>query len=148
MLAPQLRFYGAGDIPIYATAEVFDPAHTARDNDLNGFIFADTPALLAPDADRSRPARGCADVLAAAQRAELRFYGMGFDAYGLVAPLYDDDGAAVAACAACRAICRSTTQGRDPARAAARAVSQRPSRRAYDIGAVSAIDSHGLIGTR
>ena len=53
LIASQLRFFGAGDIPVYANAEIFDPANTARDNDLNGFIFADTPALLSPDADAS-----------------------------------------------------------------------------------------------
>jgi uncharacterized protein len=91
LIASQLRFFGAGDIPVYANAEIFDPGRTTRDNDLNGFFFADTPALLSPDPDASALH---ADVQAYwPQRASLsRFYGMGFDAYGLIASLYANDG--------------------------------------------------------
>jgi outer membrane PBP1 activator LpoA protein len=90
LLAAQLRFFAAGDIPTYATSAIFDPARTARDTDLNGLIFPDTPALLAPDA--------VADGMRAEVQAYwpqrvvlLRLYGMGFDAYGLVGSLYADD---------------------------------------------------------
>lgn len=97
LLASQLRFYGAGDIPVYATAlvfdasQIFDPGNQARNNDLNGFIFADTPALLTPDAE----ARDLyADVRAfwSQRGGDPRFYGMGFDAYDLIAALYASDG--------------------------------------------------------
>jgi len=98
LLASQLRFYGAGDIPVYATALVFDaaaqvfnPGSAARNGDLNGFIFADTPALLTPDA----AARDLyADVRSywSQRPVDPRFYGMGFDAYGLIASLYASDG--------------------------------------------------------
>jgi outer membrane PBP1 activator LpoA protein len=92
-LAAQLRFFAAGDIPTYATALIFDPGSTARDSDLNGLIFADTPVLIAPD-DTANAVRS--ELLENwPQRAGLlRFYGMGFDAYRLVAPLYGDDNAA------------------------------------------------------
>src|SRR6185436_11871722 len=71
-----------------------DPGKNARDNDLNGFIFADTPALPAPTPDAS-PLR--ADVQTYwPQRASLsRFYGMGFDAYALVASLFASNGTAL-----------------------------------------------------
>ncbi|HWN36866.1 MAG TPA: penicillin-binding protein activator, partial [Gammaproteobacteria bacterium] len=94
LIASQLRFFGAGDIPVYANSAIFDPGKTARDNDLNGFIFADTPALLAPSPDASA-LRGDLQTYWP-QRASLsRFYGMGFDAYGLVASLFASDGAAL-----------------------------------------------------
>ncbi len=99
LLASQLKFYGAGDIPVYATAlvydaaaRVFDTSGQARDSDLNGFIFADTPALLTPDAT----ARDLLDDVRSfwAQRGvDPRFYGMGYDAYGLIEFLYANDGA-------------------------------------------------------
>jgi hypothetical protein len=92
LLAAQLRFHGAGNIPMYATAEIFDAARTARDNDLNGFVFADAPALLAPDSSASALRADLQNYWP--QRAGLlRFYGMGYDAYELVAPLYASDGA-------------------------------------------------------
>jgi len=93
LIASQLKFYGAGDIPVYTNSAIYDPANTARDSDLNGFIFADTPALLAPDADATALR---SDLQAFwPERASLsRFYGMGFDAYGLIASLYANDGTA------------------------------------------------------
>jgi len=90
-LASQLRFYGAGDIPMYATAEIYNPATTGRDNDLNGFIFADTPALLTPDED-ARAVRADFEAYWPQRTAFLKYYGMGFDAYGLVSSLYANDG--------------------------------------------------------
>ena len=106
LLASQLRFFGAGDIPVYATSNIFDPARTTRDNDLNGFIFADTPALLSPDADAST-VREDLQTYWPQRTSQLRFYGMGVDAYALIAPLYANESAR-GRCAACRAICRST----------------------------------------
>jgi outer membrane PBP1 activator LpoA protein len=92
-LASQLRFFGAGDIPMYATADIYNPGTTGRDNDLNGFIFADTPALLSPDADASAVRAGF-ETYWPQRTAYLKFYGMGFDAYGLVSSLYANDGSA------------------------------------------------------
>jgi hypothetical protein len=93
LLAPQLRFYAAGDIPTYATAEVFDPANTTRNNDLNGMIFADTPSLLAPDESAASLRRELRTFWP--QRAnQIRLYGMGVDAYRLVGSLYADNRAA------------------------------------------------------
>jgi outer membrane PBP1 activator LpoA protein len=91
LIASQLRFYGAGDIPIYANAEINDPARTSRDNDLNGFIFADTPALLAPD-DDAAALRGDVQAFWPERTSLSRYYGMGFDAYGLVGSLFTTDG--------------------------------------------------------
>jgi outer membrane PBP1 activator LpoA protein len=87
LLAPQLRFYAAGDIPTYATAAIFDPASTARDNDLNGLIFSDTPALLAPD-ETASSARSELRTYWPQRASQFRLYGMGFDAYRLIASLY------------------------------------------------------------
>lgn len=93
LLASQLRFFGAGDIPVYATSNIFDTARTTRDNDLNGFIFADTPALLSPDNDASA-ARSEVQTYWPQRMNQLRVYGMGADAYALIAPLYANEGAA------------------------------------------------------
>ena len=92
-LAAQLKYYAAGDVPTYATAEIFDPANTARDNDLNGVIFADTPALLAPDDSAANLQREL-ETFWPQRVNQLRLYGMGFDAYRLVGSLYTDNRAA------------------------------------------------------
>ncbi len=91
LVAPQLRYHYGGDIPTYATADVYATDSASRDNDLNGMIFADAPSLLEPGENAAQlqaqlktfwPQR-------ASQPSQLRLYGMGFDAYELVQPLYN-----------------------------------------------------------
>lgn len=93
LLAPQLRFHDAGDIPTYATSDIFDPARQVNDPDLNGVVFPDLPLLLTPD----RIAANLTDQLQQfwPQRARqwIRFYGFGFDAYQLVNQLYNQGAA-------------------------------------------------------
>jgi outer membrane PBP1 activator LpoA protein len=91
LIAAQLRFFGAGDIPVYANAEIFDPANTGRENDFNGYIFADTPALLLPDSEASA-VRADLQTYWPERTGFTRFYGMGFDAYDLISSLYTGDG--------------------------------------------------------
>jgi outer membrane PBP1 activator LpoA protein len=86
LLAPQLRVNGAGDIPIYATSDVFSPGSEARDNDLNGVFFTDAPAVVAPNATATEMRRDLQTYWP--QRANLRLYSMGFDAYRLAGSLY------------------------------------------------------------
>ena len=45
LLRPQLKFYFAGDVPTYATADAFEP-NTNANQDLDGLIFPDAPWLL------------------------------------------------------------------------------------------------------
>jgi outer membrane PBP1 activator LpoA protein len=93
LLAAQLRFFAAGDIPTYATSSIFDPARTARDTDLNGFIFPDTPGLVSPD-EAGATMRTEVQTYWPQRVVLLRLYGMGFDAYRLAGSLYADDAGA------------------------------------------------------
>ncbi len=88
LLAPQLRFHNAGDIPAYATSAIHEPADGSRDFDLNGIVFPDAPMLVAPD-DTATFLRQALETLWP-QRASrwVRFYAMGFDAYQLMSSLY------------------------------------------------------------
>jgi outer membrane PBP1 activator LpoA protein len=93
LLAPQLRLNSAGDIPTYALSWVFEPGSTSRDNDLNGLIFTDLPAVIEPDATAKDLQREVQTYWP--QRTGLvRYYAMGFDAYELVGSLYNGDRAA------------------------------------------------------
>jgi hypothetical protein len=94
LLAAQLGFFGASDIPTYAIAQVFDAARSARDTELNGLIFADVPALIAPDDDAANVRAELEAYWPQRDANLLRFYGMGFDAYRLVGPLFTEDQAA------------------------------------------------------
>ena len=91
LLVPQLTFYSAGDIPTYATADIFDPSNTRRSTDLNGLIFADTPALLAPDDATASITKEWSSFWPQ-RTAQVRLYGMGIDAYNLIGSLYAGDG--------------------------------------------------------
>jgi hypothetical protein len=94
LLAAQLGFFGASDIPTYAISQVFDAAGSARDTELNDFIFADVPVLIAPD-DDAVEVRAELEAYWPQRNANLlRFYAMGFDAYRLVGPLFTEDQAA------------------------------------------------------
>ena len=88
LLAPQLRFYFAGDLPTYATSAIYESSR--QNGDLNGLLFADTPWVLADDAapptlaatlQRYWPQRSSAQW--------TRFYGFGFDAYRLMFALHE-----------------------------------------------------------
>jgi outer membrane PBP1 activator LpoA protein len=88
LLAPNLRFYYAGDVPTFATAEIYEPGNRAADSDLEGVVFPVVPLLLSADARSS----ALTEALKAhwPQRATqyLGLYGLGFDAYTLVGALF------------------------------------------------------------
>src|SRR5690606_8027759 len=89
LLAPALRYHYAGDIPTYATPEIYDPADSGRDTDLEDIAFPDAPWLIAPNPEQSALRSQLQGY--SPQRASggnLRLYGMGVDAYRLVGALY------------------------------------------------------------
>ena len=84
LLMPQLRFHYAGNLPTYATADIFEPGGRGNNSDLNGVIYPDAPILVAPNmaseavrtsVERHWPRRG---------KRLSRLYAMGFDAYRLI----------------------------------------------------------------
>ena len=87
LLAPQLRFYFAGDIPTYATSAIYESSR--QNGDLNGLMFTDTPWVL--EADAAPPAMAAALRRHWPERTSAqwtRFYGFGFDAYRLMFALH------------------------------------------------------------
>jgi outer membrane PBP1 activator LpoA protein len=83
LILPQLKFNFAGDVPVYATSDSFEPNASAN-SDLDGKFFADMPSMVStdPSVDQVR------DSVRAAwpsRTARLdRLYAFGFDAYHLV----------------------------------------------------------------
>lgn len=86
-IKPQLKFHYAGDIPTYATADVYQPGSTDN-SDLNGLYFPDIPWLLKP----TQAVSAHQEVLNrhwGARSAKLaRFYALGYDSYHLAAMLH------------------------------------------------------------
>ncbi len=77
-IMPLLRYYFAGDVPIYATSTVYSGSqNTAKDRDLNGVIFCDMPWVL------SHPMNGEQHHWAEQLNSYNRLYALGMDSYTL-----------------------------------------------------------------
>jgi outer membrane PBP1 activator LpoA protein len=86
-IKPQLKFHYAGDIPTYATADVYQPG--SEDNsDLNGLFFPDIPWLLEPTQAVSEHQAALARHWGTRPSKLARFYAMGYDSYHLTAMLH------------------------------------------------------------
>jgi uncharacterized protein len=89
MIRPQLRFHYAGDLPIYATSQLYDPGR--RDNaELDGVLFADMPWRVG-----SGDTAFMAEFRAFGTNAldlSGRLYAFGADAYRLVPLLHNRSG--------------------------------------------------------
>lgn len=86
-LRPQLQFFFAGDIPAYATSEIFDPAAGAQ-IDLDGVMLPDMPWIV----QRNEPALArirneAADAFGNEIAARGRLFALGHDAWRLQAVL-------------------------------------------------------------
>jgi outer membrane PBP1 activator LpoA protein len=86
LIVPQLKFNYAGDVPVYATSDSFEPDPSAN-ADLDGMFFVDMPWMVSAD-----PVTGqIRDSVRAAWPARTarrdRLYAFGFDAYRLVPAL-------------------------------------------------------------
>ncbi len=87
LLKSQLKFHYSGDLPVYATSSI--NAMDGRSNvDLNGVMFADTPWLVAPQPWLEQLPARYAEYWPTERRL-TRLHAMGFDAYNLIASLYD-----------------------------------------------------------
>ena len=85
LLRPQLRYYFAGDVATYATADAFQPDPNAN-QDLEGLLFPDSPWMLGgalPDGVRA--AADAAWPVGGPRRNAL--FAFGFDAWRLAAAL-------------------------------------------------------------
>jgi uncharacterized protein len=86
LIRPQLRFHYAGELPIYATSLIYDPAN-AGNADLDGVLFADMPWRVGAG-DMEFMSQFRAFGLNALDR-NGRLYAFGADAYLLVPVLHN-----------------------------------------------------------
>jgi len=87
-IRPQLKFYHASDVPVYATSHVFTGnLNPARDRDMNGLMFGDMPWVLT-DAEHRRSLRSRIEPdISRAGHSLQRLYALGIDAYNIVGAL-------------------------------------------------------------
>ncbi len=91
LLRPQLRFHYADDLPIYATSEVYAPGDRRSNRDLDGIRFPAMPWLVTPDEAAANLRQSIEGYWPQRGARLIRLYAMGFDAYRLLALLYNDD---------------------------------------------------------
>jgi outer membrane PBP1 activator LpoA protein len=85
-IKPQLRFHYAGEIPTYATSDIYEP--DSNDNsDLNGLFFPDVPWLLDPTPMVIEHQAALVRHWGKRPIKLARFYAMGYDSYHLSARL-------------------------------------------------------------
>jgi outer membrane PBP1 activator LpoA protein len=82
---PQLKFHYAGDVPVYATSDSFEPDPSAN-SDIDGMLFPGTPWMISNDPVTAQIRDGVRAAWPArtARNDRSRLYAFGFDAYRLV----------------------------------------------------------------
>ncbi len=88
IVRPQLQFYYAGDLPVYATSHVYAGAPDAqRDQDLEGITFPDLPWILDPQAGGELAQQSVGQLFTGGTSVERRLYAMGMDSFTLLSEL-------------------------------------------------------------
>ncbi|NOZ37247.1 MAG: ABC transporter substrate-binding protein [Gammaproteobacteria bacterium] len=87
-IRPQLKFYHAASVPVYATSHVFTGnLNPARDRDMDGLIFGDMPWVLT-DNNHPRSLRSKIEPqISRVGHSFQRLYALGIDAYNIIAVL-------------------------------------------------------------
>lgn len=87
-IKPLLKFYYAGDIPVYATSLVYTGTpQPAFDTDLNGVTFCDTPWTLTDNPADSKLRQQISLFWPANFQQNSRLYALGIDTYQLIKKL-------------------------------------------------------------
>jgi uncharacterized protein len=94
LIRPQLKFHFAGDLPVYATSDVFDP-NAAANEDLEGVVFPDAPWMVSTDTDVDAVRQQMSEAFGLQNvRRRGRLYAMGYDAYALATAVSSAGGTA------------------------------------------------------
>ena len=87
-IRPQLKFYYAADLPIYATSHVFSgKVSPEKDRDMNDVMFCDIPLILNPDTPGQQLWRQARRLWPDKAEPYQRLYALGFDAHSLLSNL-------------------------------------------------------------
>lgn len=87
-IRPQLKFYHAADVPVYATSHVFTGSlNQERDRDMDGLIFGDMPWVLAGSTTHRGLRPQIEQYISQAGSSLQRLYALGIDAYSIISAL-------------------------------------------------------------
>ncbi len=82
-IVPQLKFFGASDLPTYSTSAIWEDG-SSDDDDLNGVIFPDCPWVIVPDGRTALVKGRLVRHWGKSALGVSRFYALGYDAYQLL----------------------------------------------------------------
>jgi len=84
-IRPQIKFYHAAEIPIYATSHVFTGnLNQERDRDMDGMIFGDMPWVLTESTSHHGLRGDIESLISNAGNRLQRLYALGIDAFNII----------------------------------------------------------------
>lgn len=85
LIKPQLNFYRASDMPVFATSRVYSGKPDKNmDSDMNGIVFCDTPWTLEKRANWEHLQRSIREFWPNEALHYARLYALGIDAYRII----------------------------------------------------------------
>ena len=87
-IRPQLKFYHATDLPVYATSHVFTGnLNPERDRDMDGLMFGDMPWVLTGNTSHRGLHAEIEPYISKAGNRLQRLYALGIDSFNIIAAL-------------------------------------------------------------
>lgn len=87
-IRPQLKFFHARKVPVYATSHIFTGnLNPQRDRDMDGIRFGDMPWVLSDSTSHRGLRNEIESLISKAGNKHQRLYAMGVDAFNIVAAL-------------------------------------------------------------
>lgn len=87
-IRPQLKYYHAGDVPVYSTSHVYTGVlNQERDRDMDGLVFGDMPWVLAESTAHRGLRAEIENQISDAGNALQRLYALGIDAFNIIGAL-------------------------------------------------------------
>ena len=87
-IRPQLKFFHAADLPVYATSHVFTGnLNREKDRDMDGLYFGDMPWVLAESRSHSGLRNDIEPYISSVGRSLQRLFALGIDAFNIIAAL-------------------------------------------------------------
>jgi outer membrane PBP1 activator LpoA protein len=87
-IRPQLKFYHASNVPVYATSHVYTGIlNPERDRDMDGLLFGDMPWVLSESTAHRGIRSEIENQISDAGNALQRLYALGIDAFNIIGAL-------------------------------------------------------------
>lgn len=87
-IRPQLKFFHASQVPVYATSHIFTGnLNPERDRDMDGIRFGDMPWVLSDTTSHRGLRNEIEQLISKAGNKHQRLYAMGVDAFNIIAAL-------------------------------------------------------------